>query len=190
MRTYSTKQSWILISLASLLFVVSFFNTLSERPRTGDIPQANPLSIAVEIVGKIPNPGVYSFPGEITVEEALIKAGGIQRKKIVNPHVLNHTLDAGSKIVVIRNAKHMLTIELARMEPEKCIVFSIPLNLNEVEETHLSLIPGIGPRLAQRIIHCRSKKGGFRNMEELMEVKGIGEKKLGNLERYLIIPEG
>ena len=84
----------------------------------------------------------------------------------------------------------MLTIELARMEPEKCIVFSIRLNLNEVEERHLTLIPGIGPRLAQRIIHYRSKNAGFRNMEELMEVRGIGEKKLRNLERYLIIPGG
>lgn len=187
MRTYSSTQSWILLSLASLLFVVSLFNTLSERPSPGDIPQANPLSIAVEIVGETPNPGVYSFPGEITVEQALIRAGGIGRRKIGNPQVLNNTLNAGSKIVVIRNAKNMLTIELAQMEPEKCFVFSIPLNLNEVEETHLNLIPGIGPRLAQRIIYYRSKKGGFRKIEELMEVKGIGEKKLRNLERYLII---
>ena len=190
MKAYSSKQSWLLLSLASLLLLVSLFNTLSERPSPGVIPEANPLSIAVEIVGDIPNPGVYSFPGELTVEQALLKAGSSERRSIKNPQVFNNTLNAGSKIVVMRNAKNMLTIELARMEPEKCIVFSIPLNLNEVEAIHLSLIPGIGARLAQRIIHYRSKKGGFRNIEELMEVRGIGKKKLRNLERYLIIPRG
>jgi competence protein ComEA len=190
MRTYSSTQSWILLSLASLLLVVSLFNTLSEMPSPGDIPQENPMSIAVEIAGDIPNPGVYSFPRKLTVEQALLKAGTTGRRKINNPQVFNNTLNAGSKIVVTRNAKNMLTIELSRMEPEKCIVFSIPLNLNEVEEIHLDLIPGIGPQLAQRIINYRSKKGGFRKIEELMEVKGIGEKKLRTLERYLIIPRG
>jgi len=104
--------------------------------------------------------------------------------------VLDDMLNDGSKIVVKRDKKHTLIIELARMEPEKCIVFSIPLNLNEVEEEHLTLIPGIGPRLAQRIIQYRSKKGGFRKIEELIEVRGIGEQKLRNLELYLIIPKG
>jgi competence protein ComEA len=189
MRTYSSTQSWLLLSLASLLFVASLLITISEKSSPGNILQRNPLSIEIELVGQIPNPGIYSFPREPTVEQALLKAGGIERRNINNSHILNNTLGAGSKIVAVRNA-NMLTIELARMEPEKCIVFSIRLNLNEVEERHLTLIPGIGPRLAQRIIHYRSKNAGFRNMEELMEVRGIGEKKLRNLERYLIIPGG
>ena len=190
MRTYSSTQSWLLLSLASLLFVASLLITISEKSSPGNILQRNPLSIEIELVGQIPNPGIYSFPREPTVEQVLLKAGGIERIKISNSHILNNTLGAGSKIVAVRNTKNMLTIELARMEPEKCIVFSIRLNLNEVEERHLTLIPGIGPRLAQRIIHYRSKNAGFRNMEELMEVRGIGEKKLRNLERYLIIPGG
>lgn len=188
MRTYSSTQSWLLLSLASLLFVASLLITLSETLSPGDILQRKPSSIEIELVGHIPNPGIYSFPREPTVEQALLKAGGIERRKISNIHILNNTLGAGSKIVAVRNAKNMLTIELARMEPEKCIVFSIRLNLNEVEERHLTLIPGIGPRLAQRIIHYRSKNAGFRNMEELMEVRGIGEKKLQTLKGYLTIP--
>jgi competence protein ComEA len=187
MRIYSPKQTWLLLSLASLLFLVSLFIALSERPRSDDILQGNSLNIAVEIAGEIPNPGIYSFPREVTVEQVLLKAGGIGRGKIGNPKVLRNTLNAGSKVVVIRGEKHILTIEFARMEPEKCIVFSIPLNLNEVEEEHLTLIPGIGPRLAQRIIQYRSQKGGFRRIDELKDVRGIGEQKLRNLKRYLII---
>ncbi|UCD72270.1 MAG: helix-hairpin-helix domain-containing protein [Syntrophobacterales bacterium] len=190
MRIYSPKQSWLLLSLGTLLLLASLFITLSERPGSDDILQGNPSSIAIEVAGETPNPGIYSFPTEVTVERALVKAGGIGRGKISNPQVLNNTLNAGSKIVVIRDAEHTLIIELARMEPEKCIVFSVPLNLNEVEEEDLTLIPGIGPRLAQRIIQYRSKKGGFRKIEELKDVRGIGKKKLRSLERYLIIPKG
>jgi len=190
MRIYSSKQSWLLLSLASSLFLVSLFISLSEKPSSDDTHQGNPLNIAIEVVGEIPNPGIYSFPREITVEQALLKAGGIRGGKIGNPQVLNSTLNTGSKIAVIRDQKQILTIELARMEPDKCIVFSIPLNLNEVEEHHLTLIPGIGPRLAQRIVQYRSKKGGFRKIEELKNIRGIGEKKLRNLERYLTIPRG
>jgi len=187
MKTYSPKQSLLLLSLASLLFLVLLFMALSERPRSDDILKGNPLTIAIEIAGEIPNPGIYSFPGEVTVEQVLLKAGGIGRGKISNPKVLKNTLNPGSKVVVTRAEKYILTIELARMEPEKCIVFSIPLNLNEVEEEHLTLIPGIGPRLAQRIIQYRTQKGGFRRIDELKDVRGIGEQKLRNLKRYLII---
>ena len=190
MNAYSSRQSWLLLSLASLLFVVSLVITLYQRLSPNGSLKGNPLNIAVEIAGDISNPGIHSFAREVTVEQVLLRAGGIRGRKIDNPQLLNNTLNTGSKIVVIRAAKNMLTIELARMKPEKCIVFSIPLNLNEVEEEHLTLIPGIGPRLAQRIIQYRSKKGTFRKIEELMEVRGIGEKKLRNLERYLIIPRG
>jgi competence protein ComEA len=187
MRTYSSIQSWILLSLASLLFLGSLFMALSERPGPDDTAQGNPLPIAIEIVGEIPSPGIYSLSKEVTVEQALLEAGGIQRGRIGNSQVLNKALNAGSKIVVTRDEKQIVTIEVARMEPHKCIVFSVPLDLNEVEEEHLTLIPGIGPHLAQRIIHYRSKRGGFREIDELEEISGIGGKKLRSLRRYLII---
>jgi competence protein ComEA len=190
MKAYSSKQSWLLLSLASLLFVVSLFLALYQRLSPDGNLQGNPLNNAVEIAGDISNPGIYSFARNVTVEQALLRAGGIGSGKIGNPEVLNETLNDGSKIVVRRDEEHILTVELARMEPEKCIVFSIPLNLNEVEGKHLTLIPGIGPELAQRIIHYRSEKGGFGKIEELMEVRGIGEQKLRTLDQYLIIPEG
>ena len=187
MRIFSPRQSWLLLSLASLLFLVSLLITLHDRPISDQVLQGNPLNIAIEVAGEVSNPGFYSFAGEITVERALIEAGGIAWEKIDNPQVLSHALKAGSKIIVRRNEKHVLTVELARMDPDKCLVFSVPLDLNAVEEEHLTLIPGIGPELARRIIEYRSKKGGFRNIEELMGVRGIGQKNLRSLERYLVV---
>jgi competence protein ComEA len=187
MKIFPHKQSWLLIFFAAVLLLVSFLITIPQRPSPNDILQGNPQSVTIEIEGKIPNPGIYSFPRQVTVEQVLLEACGIGRDKIDNPQGLRRTLKAGSKITVIRNEKRVLAVELARMEPDKCIVFSIPLDLNMVEEEHLTLIPGIGPELARKIIQYRSNKGGFRRIEELMEVRGIGQRKLRSLERYLVV---
>ncbi len=189
MKIFPHKQSWLLISFAAVLLLVSFLITRPKRPSPNDILQGNPQSVTIEIEGKIPNPGIYSFPRQVTVEQVLLEACGIGKDKIGNPQVLRRTVKAGSRITVIRNEKRVLAVKLARMEPDKCIVFSIPLDLNMVEEEHLTLIPGIGPELARRIIQYRSNKGGFRRIEELMEVRGIGQGKLRSLERYLVVGE-
>ena len=51
-----------------------------------------------------------------------------------------------------------------------------PLNLNTATATELAKLPGIGPAVAARIVEHRQKNGGFKKIEELMNVKGIGEK--------------
>ena len=51
-----------------------------------------------------------------------------------------------------------------------------PLNLNAATEAQLEALPGIGPATATRIVEYRKKNGGFKKVEELMNVKGIGEK--------------
>jgi competence protein ComEA len=50
------------------------------------------------------------------------------------------------------------------------------LNLNAATLDQLATLPGIGPKVAERILEYRTKNGGFKKIEELMNVKGIGEK--------------
>jgi competence protein ComEA len=50
------------------------------------------------------------------------------------------------------------------------------LNLNAATVEQLATLPGIGPKVAERILEYRTKNGGFKKIEELMNVKGIGEK--------------
>ncbi len=52
------------------------------------------------------------------------------------------------------------------------------LDLNRADQAALEKLPGIGPVLASRILDLRRRKGTFRNVTELLEVRGIGEKKL------------
>lgn len=51
-----------------------------------------------------------------------------------------------------------------------------PININTATIVQLGVLPGIGPKTAQRIVEYRQKNGSFKKIEELMNVKGIGEK--------------
>jgi len=59
------------------------------------------------------------------------------------------------------------------------------LDLNRASREELVGIPGIGPRMAQAIVELRSKKGSFTQVEELLEVTGIKEKKFAAISGYL-----
>ena len=50
------------------------------------------------------------------------------------------------------------------------------VNLNTATASQIATLPGIGEKAAQRIVEYREKNGGFKKVEELMNVKGIGEK--------------
>ena len=50
------------------------------------------------------------------------------------------------------------------------------INLNAATAAELEKLPGVGPAMATRILEYRQKSGGFKKIEELMNVKGIGEK--------------
>ena len=51
-----------------------------------------------------------------------------------------------------------------------------PVNLNTATVEQLATIPGVGPKMAERIVDYRQKNGGFKKVEDLMNVSGVGEK--------------
>jgi len=67
-----------------------------------------------------------------------------------------------------------------------------PVNLNAATVAELEALPGIGPRAAQRIVEFRTKNGGFKKVEDLMKIQGIGERSFLRLRPLVTIgsPKG
>lgn len=62
-----------------------------------------------------------------------------------------------------------------------------PLNLNSATAEQLELLPGVGPAMAAKIIAVRKEKGGFKSVEELDDIPGIGEKKMEKLRPLVTV---
>ena len=61
------------------------------------------------------------------------------------------------------------------------------VNVNTAAAAQLSLLPRVGPAVAERIIEYREANGGFKSLEDLMLVRGIGEKTFELLEPYVAL---
>lgn len=62
-----------------------------------------------------------------------------------------------------------------------------PVDLNRASADQLQQLPGIGPALAGRIVEFREKQGGFERVEDLLKVKGIGEKSFQKLRPHVTV---
>lgn len=63
----------------------------------------------------------------------------------------------------------------------------IPIDINDADMDELCSLPGIGETLALRILEYRSKIGGFSSMEQLLDIKGIGQQTYEEIRHFLII---
>ena len=75
----------------------------------------------------------------------------------------------------------------AQSQPEKPQAATKVVNLNTATQADLESLPGIGARTAERILEYRQKNGSFKKIEELMNVKGIGEKSFLKLKPLVTV---
>lgn len=62
-----------------------------------------------------------------------------------------------------------------------------PINLNTATATELAQLPGIGGKTAERILAWRKEHGSFKRVEEIMNVKGVGEKSFQRIKAHLTL---
>jgi competence protein ComEA len=79
------------------------------------------------------------------------------------------------------------SVQTAKMDNVDRLALEMPININRATEDDLLLIPGIGEKTAQKILEVRMRIVRFNKIEELMEIKGIKEKKLSKLRKYLLV---
>lgn len=61
------------------------------------------------------------------------------------------------------------------------------MNINTANQSELDELPGIGPSIAERIIEYREEHGNFEKIEDLQNVKGIGEAKYSEIKDHVTV---
>ncbi|PLX50120.1 MAG: hypothetical protein C0613_04825 [Desulfobulbaceae bacterium] len=73
---------------------------------------------------------------------------------------------------------------LAAVQSEHPSLFFQAISINRADAPQLTVVPGIGPELARRIVAYRASNGPFRDLADLERVRGIGPAKLADLRAY------
>jgi len=177
--------SFALLVVAGLLMILSTHPQAARESRALDVPFSTnkPGTIAVELTGESGCNGIYFIPRG-TNSAAFLEMAGIVD--------FGAPVEAGPSPIL----KSPTTITLVpsppgiRVEPMaagKRLALGIPIDINRSSMQDLVLIPGIGEKTAEKILDLKRENGMFRKLDELMLVKGIKEKRLEKLRRYLCV---
>ena len=143
--------------------------------------------IIVHITGEVNKPGIVVLKSNSRIADAINKAGGATKEADLNQINLAYILEDGQKIYIPNKNEKIDEDEYitegngnnignnSQKEGEK-------VNINEAMQTELEELPGIGPSLASRIIEYREQNGDFKKIEELQNVKGIGDAKYDDIK--------
>jgi competence protein ComEA len=185
MKYFSLGQQKFLFVLALFILGIIYFR-FYHHPLPRPSEKFN-HEIAVEVLGEVRNPGIYLFQKPPALKEAIEKAGGLREVAIFDSSSDSEALETGTLLNIVKESPQEIKVRLGRMEARKLLVFSIPLDLNRVSEEDLCLIPGMGETLAHAMVAYRERRRGFRSVEELKNVKGMGEKKWDDFKKFFIV---
>ena len=174
-----------LIAVGLILAIIPFIVLFFQSARKYKIPEYADQCIncsVVEVVGDERASGIYYVP-QGTLVNRLLKSAGIA-KRFKNDFELKN----GMKMVVHPESGTM-GIVVAEIRNAAKISIGMPIDINQASEEDLVLIKGIGPATAKRILDLRLKLKGIKDIKQLMEIKGIKEKRLRKIEKYLYVKD-
>ena len=151
------------------------------------VTMAVATTIAFDIEGEVIHPGVYKMNKGGRVEEALVAAGGLgvnADREWVEKNLNRAEIVADGAKIYIPPKGQTLGVNIV---PTTGSTKSKLVNVNLATATELDTLPGIGPALAGRIIDYRSQNNGFKDVNELKLVSGIGDKVFENLKDLIEI---
>jgi competence protein ComEA len=176
------EKSEGLLLLLLIIIAIFFLKGLPIHPEVADVPCPNPIFVEVE--GDVQHPGAYPFCSPPNLKELIQKAGGLRH--VPSEAVADRTFIAGTKVTFNYVGKRY-EISESEMSPFHKITLGIPISLNRESEEGLTAIPGIGESLAKRIVAERVTRGGFKELDELRGIPGIGQKLYARIKPYLTL---
>jgi competence protein ComEA len=143
---------------------------------TADATAPPPLVVVVHVLGAVRAPGLYVLPEGSRIVDAIAVAGGFA-----------DDADRGGVNLarILADAEQVRVPVIGEVAPGGVapgVASDGRVNLNTADSAALDTLPRVGPAMAQRIIAYRDEHGGFRSIEDLREVSGIGDKTFDSLK--------
>jgi competence protein ComEA len=139
-------------------------------------PSPTASNLVVDVTGKVKRPGVVSLPAGSRVTDAIKAAGGVRPGSTPGSLNLARKILDGEQIVV-GSSEPPAAPSSAPLPGTS----TQPVDLNTATLDQFQQLPGVGPVLAQRILDYRTQNGGFRDVTQLREVTGIGDRRFADL---------
>ena len=190
-----SRQERIVFVVLSLILVFSisflFYKTRVVSATGADSSDKRPESYIVQIAGEVLKPGVYQVEEGTRLYQLIELSGGVTPQADISSLNLAAPVHDGLRINI--PAQNSIQGDLDRFQ----FSFSeqIPLSeetdsdlvvqINTAPLEELKRLPGIGDVIAQRIIEYRKTYGPFRSVDDLINVKGIGAKKLQDIKNSI-----
>lgn len=165
-----------------LLVILFLIGLLEDDTPPLKPPQPPVKKISVYLSGQVKNISVVELEdnGNLRLVDAVNKAGGLTGladTEIVN---LAEPITDGQHF-------HIPTKEISQSQNIPAADSSNLVNINTADADKLATLKGVGPALAQRIIDYREQNGAFKSIDEIKNVRGIGEKKFAAFQDKITI---
>ncbi len=141
------------------------------------VDYASDEEIIAEINGEVKNEGKYSAPVGTPLHDVIYMAGGITKDGDPESVDLSMLLTADCTITVERLYSYDI-----EAHTRHTLTNGQRYDINTASVAELTSLPGIGESIAQNIVNYRKVNGGFKAIEELKTIKGIGDKKYNEIK--------
>lgn len=175
----------------------SYYAIKVDKPKAS-VSNINPSyekNVYVEISGNVLKAGVYSINNAGNLGELIYKAGGLTEGVTLKNMDSSTPIFKGQHFIIDSNGNVTVTYsntiikrEIPNDESDAVdIVLNMGININTASKEELMALPKIGDVMSDRIIDYREKNGGFKTIEEIKNVSGIGDKTFENIKDFITV---
>lgn len=183
----------------------------NENIKNKETNKTDKNKIVIYIIGEVKQEGVYELDENSRISDAIEKAGGTKANADLSQINLAYKIEDGMRIYIPKKGELVQDKEKIEDKTQEVVTGKSTditnttsvntnlstnkkskkdiekINLNKATQTELETLPGIGPSTAEKIIAYRKENGNFKNIEDIMNVNGIGESKYNKIKDLISV---